>query len=123
MIDERVALNLDNMKRAAMDAISFLEGKTEAEFVEDLILQRACAMSLIIIGEATSRIEKRDPDFVASHPNWPWRDIRGLRNRVVHDYFTLDLTTIWGTVRQSLPALLRSIDEVGELDPRLWPKD
>ncbi len=123
MIDERVALNLDNMKRAASEAISFLDGLTEVDFLSSEQVQMACAMCLVIIGESTARIEKHSPGFVAAHPKWPWNDIRGLRNRIVHDYARLELPIIWQTVRESLPNLLADIEELGELDPRLAPKD
>ena len=117
MIDERVALNLDNMKRATSQAITFLAGKTEAEFLEDPLLQNACAMCLLIIGESTGRIERKSPEFVAERPDWPWNGIRGLRNKIAHDYFNLDLSVIWLTVRQSLPDLLEKIEALGPLDP------
>lgn len=123
MIDERVALNLDNMKRAVADAISFVEGMSEAEFLASHTVQMACAMCLVIIGESTGRIEKRSPDFVAGHQDWPWNKMRGLRNLIVHDYDRLNLPTIWVVIRDSLPQLLSKIEEVGELDPRLRPKD
>jgi len=122
VIDERVALNLDSMKRAAADAISFLDGVTEREFQNSPQHQKACAMCLLIIGEAASRIEQKSPDFITAHADWPWRDIRGLRNRIAHDYFSLDIPIIWIIVRESLPDLLLKIDEIGELDPRLWPE-
>lgn len=117
MIDERIALDLDNMKQAAAEPISFLIGITKEDFLSDKARQMACAMCLITIGEATSRIERRSPEFVATHPSW--KEIRGLRNRILHDYTTLDLPTIWLVVQDELPELLASIGEVGELDPRL----
>lgn len=122
MIEERIALNLDNMQRAALDATSFLRGMTQAQFLADEKAQLACAMCLVIVGESTARIEKRSPEFVAAHLDWPWDQIRGLRNRIVHDYVNLDLSTIWLTVTEHLPKLLASIAELGELDPRLLPK-
>jgi len=118
VIDERVALNLDNMKRAAADAVSVAKGMSEAEFMGSLSVQLACAMCLVIIGESAARIEKRSPEFGAAHPDWPWNKIRSLRNLIVHDYERLDLATIWRTVKESVPELLARIDEVGELDPR-----
>lgn len=66
MIDERVALDLDNMKQAATEAVSFVSGITKEDFLSDKARQMACAMCLVIIGEATSRIERRFPDFVAT---------------------------------------------------------
>ncbi len=117
MIDERVALSLDNMRQAAADAVGLLKGKSESDFSHQL----ACAMCLVIIGEATARIEKRSPSFVAAHSDWPWHKVRGLRNLIVHDYDKLELPIIWLTVTESLPTLLAKIEELGELDPRLWP--
>jgi uncharacterized protein with HEPN domain len=123
MIDERIALNLDNMRTAALDATSFLRDMTQVQFLADEKSQLACAMCLVIVGEGTAKIEKRSPEFVADHPDWPWDQIRGLRNRIVHDYFTLDLTTIWLTVKDHLPRLITSIADLGEIDPRLAPTD
>jgi len=56
------------------------------------------------------------------HADWPWNDIRGLRNRIAHDYFSLDVAIVWGIIKESLPDLLSKIEALGELDPRLWPK-
>jgi len=123
MMDERVALNLDSMKEAAKDAIAFVGEMSEAQFLSSPTTHMACAMCLIIIGESATRIEKRSPDFVASHPDWPWNKIRGLRNLIVHDYERVDLAIVWVVVRESLPDLLSKIQDVGELDPRLWSKD
>jgi uncharacterized protein with HEPN domain len=123
MIDERVALNLDDMKRAAEEATSFVEGVTETDFLNSPQLQKACAMCLVIVGESAARVEQVSPDFVSAHPEWPWKDIRGMRNVIVHDYARLNLPRIWQTVKTSLPDLLSKIEAIGELDPRLWPKD
>ena len=122
MIDERVALSLDSMKRAAADAISFTSGMSEGEFLKSATTQMACAMCLILIGESATRIERRSPDFVAAHPDWPWNKIRGLRNLIVHDYDRLEMPTVWVVIHESLPDLLSKIEAVGELDPRQWPK-
>jgi uncharacterized protein with HEPN domain len=123
MMDERVALNLDSMKEAAKDAITFVGEMSEAQFLASPTTHMACAMCLIIIGESATRIEKRSPDFVAAHPDWPWNKIRGLRNLIVHDYERVDLPIVWVVIRESLPDLLSKIEALGELDPRLWPKD
>jgi uncharacterized protein with HEPN domain len=46
-----------------------------------------------------------------------------LRNLIVHDYERVDLPIVWVVIRESLPDLLSKIEALGELDPRLWPKD
>ena len=123
MIDTRIALSLDDMKRAAEEAISFAADITEADFLASSQRQKACAMCLVIVGESAARIEQVSPDFVAAHADWPWKDMRGMRNIIVHDYSRLHLPRVWLTVKKSLPDLLAKIEALGELDPRLWPKD
>jgi uncharacterized protein with HEPN domain len=49
------------------------------------------------------------PDFVVEHPEIPWRDIRTMRNRVAHQYFEVDVETVWLTVKIKIPELLRDL--------------
>lgn len=105
---------LDHMRSAASEAIGFLEGGTFGAFEADRRTQKAVFMSLIIIGEAAARILERFPDFAAEHPEIAWVDMRGMRNRLTHVYFEVDLAIIWNTVQQELPRLLRSLDALSE---------
>ena len=66
-------------------------------------------MSLIIIGEAATKIMDRFPDFANQHPDVPWRSMRGMRNRIAHGYFDIDLTVVWETVDTALPELLKAL--------------
>ncbi len=123
MIDERVALYLDDMKVAAEEATSFVAEASETEFLASSQLQKACSMCFVILGEAAARIEQVSPEFIAEHSDWPWKEIRGMRNVVVHDYAGLHMPRVWQTIRGALPDLLSKIKDIGELDPRLWPRD
>lgn len=49
--------------------------------------------------------------------------MRGLRNLIAHDYERVRMSTVWVVIHESLPDLLSKIEQVGELDPRLWPED
>lgn len=110
MIDERVAMHLASMRKAAAGAISLAERITYDDFVRDTDAQAATAMYLIIVGEAAAKISQLSPVFIDRHDALPWEKMRALRNRIVHDYETLHLPTIWATARESLPALLSQID-------------
>ena len=63
-------------------------------------------MSLVIIGEAATKVMDRYAGFVERHPELPWRNIRGMRNRIAHGYFDINLDVVWDTVQSALPELL-----------------
>jgi uncharacterized protein with HEPN domain len=64
---------------------------SKAEFLADKRSQQAVIMSLIIIGEAVTKVMDRDPAFAARHAQIPWRNMRGMRNRITHGYFDINL--------------------------------
>ena len=121
MIEDRIAVDLDRMARAARDALAFTAGMTEADFLDDRKTQAAVVMTLLIIGEAASRIAARSPDFVASNPDLPWNAMRGMRNRAAHGYETIRFDVVWETLHQSVPALISAIDKLGPLGPQGTP--
>jgi uncharacterized protein with HEPN domain len=69
-------------------------------------------MSLVIIGEAASKVMDQYPQFVANNPGLPWRSIRGMRNRMAHGYFDVDLDVVWDTVQVSLPELMEQMSSI-----------
>jgi uncharacterized protein with HEPN domain len=86
-------------------ATGYVAGMDVETFEADLRTQDAVLHSLQIIGEAANKIRAVDPQFAAEHPDIPWDLIYGMRNRLVHDYFEVDLEVVWRTVQQDLPAL------------------
>lgn len=66
-------------------------------------------MSLIIIGEAATKIMDRYPELTVENAQVPWRSTRGMRNRIAHGYFDINLDVVWETVQVALPALLNSL--------------
>jgi uncharacterized protein with HEPN domain len=97
---------LDHMEIAASDACNFLEGLSKDDFLVDKRTQQAVIMSLIIIGEAATKVMDHYDTFVVRHPNLPWRNMRGMRNRIAHGYFDINLDVVWNTVKANLPELL-----------------
>ena len=87
----------------AIEAIErFTRGKTKEEFLDDEMLSSAVIKKFEIIGEACSRLTG---EFQADHPNIPWREIIGMRNILIHDYFGTDLEGVWNSVEEDLPKL------------------
>lgn len=106
MSPDRLADYLRHMRQAATLACSYTEGMQKAAFIADKRTQQAVILNIIVIGEAASRVLGEYPDFAARHPAIPWRGIKGMRNRLAHGYFDINLDIVWETVRSALPQLL-----------------
>ena len=100
---------LDHIEEAATLASDYVIGMTKETFLEDRKTQQAVIYNIFIIGEAASQIINEYPDFIAAHPDIPWREMRGMRNRLAHGYFGLDQTIIWNTVTTYLEKLSQQI--------------
>jgi len=109
MSEIRLSDYLEHIRQAASDAGSFLEGLSKEEFLDDKRTQQAVIMSLIVIGEAATKVMDRYPEFVEQHTEVPWRNMRGMRNRIAHGYFEINLDVVWDTVQTALPELLRRL--------------
>lgn len=109
MNDFRLLDYLEHMQQAVVDACRFIEGLSRDDFMLDKRTQQAVIMSLIILGEASTKIMDDYPDVVANHADIPWRNMRGMRNRMAHGYFDIDLEVVWDTVQTALPPLLAQL--------------
>jgi len=97
------------MQQAAADACGFVEGLSKADFLADKRTQQAVIMSLIIIGEAATKVMDRYAEFSTQHSEVPWRSMRGMRNHIAHGYFDINLDVVWETVKSALPELLERL--------------
>jgi len=95
------------MRDAASAAVAFATGKGRTDLETDLMFQFAIVRAIEIIGEAAARLTDATR---AAHPEIPWSDIIGMRNRLVHGYFDVDLDIVWSTVDVHLFPLLVSLD-------------
>jgi uncharacterized protein with HEPN domain len=105
---------LGHIRQAAADACSFIDGLNKMDFMADKRTQSAVVMNLIVIGEAATKVMDRYPDFASRNPNVPRRSMRGMRNRIAHGYFEINLDVVWDTVRTALPQLLEQLPSVPE---------
>jgi uncharacterized protein with HEPN domain len=88
---------------------------TKDAFLADPKTQDAVIMKLLIIGELAAQLFDEHPQFVANYPEIPWHQMKGMRNRMAHGYFELDLEIVWETVQSAIPDLesrLRSLSSV-----------
>ncbi len=101
---------LSHMRQAIADAQSFTAGMAQADFVQDKRTQQAVVMSLIVLGEAATKVMDQYAAFAEQHQQIPWRSMRGMRNRIAHGYFDINLDVVWETVQTALPALKSQLD-------------
>ena len=86
------------MLAAARKVARFAEGMTYAEFERSELHRNAVFKALEIVGEAASRVSAATRD---SHSRIPWREIVGLRNRIVHAYFDIDIEVVWKSCKKT----------------------
>ena len=101
----RVLDYIDHMLQATDRITRYVEGKDRQAFLRDELVQDAVIRNLEILGEAARNIEKHAPDFVERHRYIPWAAIYGMRNRVTHGYFSVDLDLVWKTLKKDIPEL------------------
>ena len=102
------AIRMLHMLDAAREAISFSRGRTRNDLDSDKMLTFALVRAIEIVGEAASKITAQTR---AEFPEMPWRDIVGMRNRIIHAYFDIDLDRVWDTVKMDLPVLVTILEQ------------
>jgi uncharacterized protein with HEPN domain len=81
-------------------------------FLADRRTQQAVILNIVILDEAATKLGNDYPEFVERYPDVPWKSMRGMRNRMAHGYFDVDLSIVWQTVQSSLPALAERLAEI-----------
>ncbi len=103
---------LDHMLEAIGLIRSYVEGFSKEDFLADRRTQQAVILNIVVIGEAATKLADEYPKFVALHPDVQWKSMRGMRNRMAHGYFDINLDIVWDTIQQSIPALGLQIQQL-----------
>jgi len=80
-------------------------------FLQDSKTVSACAFSVLQIGELVKELTE---DTLNSNITIPWKSIKGMRNKIVHNYEEIDFLVLWGTIKTSLPELKNQLTELLE---------
>ena len=96
---------LQNMEKVEV----FTKGMSFEEFKQDEKTAFAVIRALEVIGEAVKRIPSNICD---NYPDIPWKDIAGMRDVLIHDYFGVDLQTVWETIKKNIPSIKPSIEKI-----------
>ena len=99
--------------RHILDAIdrteTYIEGFDKVSFRADLLVQDGVIRQVEIIGEATKRLSR---GVRKANRHVPWDDIAGMRDKLIHDYFGVDINTVWLTAVNDLPTLKVEVKKI-----------
>lgn len=116
---ERIAQYLFDITHSLEKISDFLKDTSAEAFVQDEMRQDAVHMRLLIIGEAVNNIQQKAPSLLERHPEIPWRLIRGMRNKIAHEYFNINPLRTWCTAKEDLPILKAAIEQIKNSEPEL----
>ena len=94
---------------AGEEALSFTSNVTEENFSKNRMLILSVIKDIEIIGEAAAKISE---ETKLKYPNIPWKDMIGMRNRLIHGYFDVDIKLVWNTTCNNLPQLLKALKKI-----------
>ena len=102
-------VRLRHILDAAREAVAFAKGHSRADLDTDRKLNLSLVRLLEVIGEAARGISQ---ELRNSHPGLPWKSMIGIRDRLIHGYFDINLDVIWETVTENLPPLIAQLEKI-----------
>lgn len=109
MSKRSINLLIEDIQEAIDKMGRYIEGMSQDSFESDEKTNDAVVRNLEIIGEAANRLPK---DFKNKHSEIEWDKIVGLRHRIVHEYFGVDLSLIWQILENDIPAFKYSLEKI-----------
>lgn len=100
---------IDDMLDAILKIEKFLSDFDFETFSKDDKTQYAVIRALEIIGEASKKIPN---NIKISYSDVPWREISGMRDKLIHDYFGVDIDVVWKTAVEDIPSVLHSLNQI-----------
>ena len=91
--------------------VSVSQDLSKSNFLEDEILKRAMTRSLEIIGEASKKIPA---DYKVKWNNIQWKNMAGMRDRLIHDYIGVNYSIVWDVVKNKIPELVQQMQDLLE---------
>ena len=101
--------SIEIMLRHIDRLLQYCENKKYSDFVDGTQFTDACVFNLIQIGEAVVNIS---PGFQEQYPEIPWRVIKNMRNKIVHDYDGVNYTMVWETISKDIPILKKQLSNI-----------
>ena len=100
----------DKIIRHIENTLSYCEGMTQDDFDTNLMFQEACIFNVLQVGELAAKVI--DLELDTEYPEIEWRQMRGMRNRIVHDYDGVHMDIVWNTIQCDFPKLLEQLSSI-----------
>lgn len=101
------SLYIDHILRSINNILEYTKGISKKDFSKNNLVQDAVIRNFEIIGEATKKVSKV---YKQTHVKIPWKEMSGMRNKLIHDYIGVDIAVIWKTIKEDLPPLKKVLE-------------
>jgi uncharacterized protein with HEPN domain len=102
-------VRVHHMLDHAREAVELVRGRSRADLDTDRQLNLALVRLVEVIGEAANRVPD---DFRSRHSQVPWRQVVGMRNRIIHGYDVIDFDILWSVLQKDLPPLIEALEKI-----------
>lgn len=109
MSERKPSLIINDILQCINHIQLFTAGISFEEFAANYMISEACLYNIQIIGEAVSKLPD---DIKENEPGIPWQLIKGMRNRLIHEYFGTDLTLVWNVIKNELPTFNKTLRDI-----------
>ena len=103
------SIYIDHILLSINNILIYTKDISKEDFAKNTLIQDAVIRNFEIIGEATKKIS---PDFKKVNFEVPWKEMAGMRDKLIHDYIGIDIQVIWDTIQQDLPTLQKIIKAI-----------
>ena len=109
---------LEHILSAIDRVLRYTKDKSYEELVANDMMYYAVVKNIEIMGEAANMLTQ---EFISNHQEVPWKQVKGMRNYIVHEYFQIDDIVVWDVVSNNLPSLRSQIEKyISETDWSKW---
>jgi uncharacterized protein with HEPN domain len=99
---------ISHILEASQELSEFIKGIDKNNFLTNKVIRAATVRQIQIVGEAAKKLSDETKN---AYPDIPWKDIAGMRDKLVHDYFGVDYDAVWDTVMTDIPSLVKKLRE------------